>query len=63
MNFRTWSARAGFTHLPKIVGIAEALNSIHRHANLIMPNLFGLVVTFVNGYPKLIAVKAKDLSY
>jgi hypothetical protein len=47
--------------LPEVVFIAQALNAIHGHANLLMPHCFGFIVAGVNSYPDAIAIKPKIL--
>ncbi len=51
-------ARAGVAHLPEIVLVAESLDPLHRHADLLVPDLLGLVVVLVNGDPEAVAVEA-----
>ena len=51
MNFRTWTTWTRLTHLPKVVFVAKALNAIHWHANLFVPNCLSLIITFMNGDP------------
>ena len=55
------SAWAGVAHLPEVVLVAEALDAIHRHADLLVPDGLGLVVAVVDGDPQLVAVEAERL--
>ena len=54
-------ARAGVAHLPEVVLVAEALDAIHRHADLLVPDRLGLVVAVVHGDPQAVAVEAERL--
>ena len=53
------TARAGVAHLPEVVLVAEALDALHRHADLLVPDRLGLVVAVVDGDPQLVAVDAR----
>ena len=52
------SAGTGITHLPEVVLVAESLDALERHANLLMPDRLGLVVALVDGDPEPVAVEA-----
>ena len=53
------TARAGVAHLPEVVLVAEPLDAVHRHADLLVPDGLGLVVALVDGDPQAIAVEAE----
>ena len=55
------AARAGVAHLPEVVLVAEALDAIHRHADLLVPHGLGFVVALVDGDPQAVAVEAEPL--
>ena len=56
MNLTAWSARAGLAHLPEIIFLAKAQNTLARRSNL-LPKLLGvlvranLVIAFEHGEP------------
>ena len=54
-------ARAGVAHLPEVVLVAEALDALHRHADLLVPDRLGLVVALVDRDPQPVAVEAERL--
>ncbi len=54
-------ARAGVAHLPEVVLVAEALDALHRYADLLVPDRLGLVVALVDGDPQTVAVEAERL--
>ena len=51
MDFATRPTRTSFTHLPVVVFVAEALDSIHRNADDLMPHCLSLVVGLMHGDP------------
>ena len=51
-------ARPGFSGLPEVVLVAEALDPLHRHADHLVPDRLGLVVGLVHGDPQSVAVEA-----
>ena len=51
------TTRARLPHLPEVVLVAEALDALHRHADDVVPDLLGLVVTGVDGDPDAVAVE------
>ena len=55
------AARTGVAHLPEVVLVAEALDALHRHADLLVPDRLGLVVAVVDGDPQPVAVDAERL--
>ena len=52
------TARAGVAHLPEVVLVAEPLDALERHADLLVPDRLGLVVGLVDGDPQPVAVEA-----
>src|SRR5215203_3278095 len=58
VDLRARAARAGVAHLPEVVLVAEALDAGERHADLLVPDLLGLVVALVNGDPEPVAVES-----
>ena len=55
------SARTGVAHLPEVVLVAEALDALERHADLLVPDRFGLVVAVVDRDPQAVTVEAPPL--
>ena len=60
-DFRARAARAGFGHLPEVVGgigralvVADAHDALGRQANDLGPDVVGLVVGLVDGGPQLL---------
>jgi hypothetical protein len=49
--------------LPKVVGIAEALDSLHRHPHHVPPNGFGLIISFMHRDPNSIPVESQNFSH
>ena len=50
VDLRARPARARLAHLPEVV-LVEALDALHRHADLLVPDRLGLVVGDVDGDP------------
>ena len=63
MQFAARTTRTGIAHLPEVVFVAQALNAVHRHAHLVVPDLLGLVVAFVHSDPDAVAVESEDLGH
>ena len=51
VDFRAWTTRTRVACLPEVVFVAKALNAIHWHANLLMPDGLGFIVGLVNRDP------------
>jgi hypothetical protein len=56
-----WSAGAGVAHHPEVVGgergalvVADAHDALGRHADVLVPDLIGLVVVSIDGDPELL---------
>ena len=62
MDLAARPARAGLARLPEVLVVAEALDAVHRHADLLVPDRLGLVVALVDGDPQPVAVDAPDVS-
>ncbi len=54
-------AWTGVAHLPEVVLVAEPLDALHRHADLLVPDGLGLVVAVVHRDPHPVAVEAERL--
>ena len=61
VDLRARSARTRLAHLPEVVLVAEALDAVHRDADLVVPDLLRLFVAVVDGDPELVAVEAEHL--
>jgi hypothetical protein len=59
-QLRGGSARSGVAHLPEVV-LVEALDALDREADLVDPQLYGLVVVDVARDPDAIAVEPEHL--
>src|SRR5690554_6847999 len=53
MDFGTRPARSR-TRLPEVVFFAQTDNPFSRHTHIVMPDLKGLVVIEIDGYPQLV---------
>jgi hypothetical protein len=62
VDLRARPARPGVAHLPEVVLVAEALDALHRHADLLVPDRLGLVVALVDGDPEPVAVEPPHTS-
>ena len=51
VNLRTWTARSSFTHLPEIVLLIEADDSVSRYLRSINPYVFSFIVFTEDCYP------------
>ena len=60
-DLRVGAAGAGVAHGPEVVLVAHALDPLGRHADLVDPDLLGLVVAVVHRDPEAVAVEAEDL--
>ena len=60
-DLRVGAAGAGVAHGPEVVLVAHALDALGPHADLVDPDLLGLVVAVVHGDPEAVAVEAEDL--
>ncbi len=54
------TARPGLAHGPEVVLVAHALHALGPDADLVDPELFGLVVAVVHGHPETVTVVAQD---
>ena len=63
MNLRTGATGALSPHFPEIVLFAEPQNPRRIHPHLVLPDIKGLVVIPVNGYPEPLLRKPVDLGY
>ena len=60
-DLRVRSAGAGLAHGPEVVLVAHALHALGSNANLVDPDLLGLVVTVVDRDPEAVTVVAQHL--
>ena len=63
VDFRTWTTWSCVARLPEIVFVAETLNSFHRNAYLLMPDLFCFVIRFMNRDPQFVSIETENFSY
>ena len=59
-DLRARAARAGVGHAPEVV-VAQALDALERHADLLVPDLLGFVVGGVDGDPEALGIEAEDV--
>jgi hypothetical protein len=57
------ATRTRLAHLPEVVLVAQALDAIHGHADLLVPDGLGLVVALVHGDPQAVAVETELLGH
>ena len=67
-DFGAGAARAGVAHHPEVVGgvaralvVADADDALGRHADLLGPDVVGLVVLGIDGDPELVLGQAVDV--
>ena len=60
MDLGAVAAGAGLAHLPEVV-VAQALDPVGRHPDLVEPDLLGLVVAVVHRDPQAVPVEPEDL--
>jgi hypothetical protein len=53
----------GVAHLPEVVLVAEALDALERHADLLVPDRLGFVVAVVDRDPQTVTVEAPALGH
>ena len=61
VNLGTRAARTG-TVLPEVVGLAQASDSLCRHANFLGPNLKSFLILFINRGIKTLRIHSQDFS-
>ena len=59
-DLRTRAARTGVAHTPEVV-VAEALNPFHRHADGLVPDGLGFIVTVVHRDPKAFRIESEHI--
>jgi hypothetical protein len=59
VNLRAGSARAGLTHLPEVVLVAEPQNSLRRNVRELRPQGSGFLIRVVDGCPQPAGLQAE----
>jgi hypothetical protein len=58
VNFGAWSARAGFTHSPKVILFSQPEDSVGRHSDFFVPQIPGIIILAKDGNPEAGRVEA-----
>ena len=58
VQFAARTAGTRVAHLPEVVLVAEPLDPLHRHPDLLVPDRLGLVIGVVDGDPQPVAVES-----
>ncbi len=61
MNLRTRSARPSLPHLPEVVFLTEAENTIGTDIGHLLPQLISFIVILVDGRPQAVLIEPPNL--